>query len=229
MMGSRHLSSYFPSYHFHFIYLFHCPIVVYISTLSDRKVPILFFLDILSGKVWFVLVSLSIYSFGHPVSFWGLSCDFRIFHISGSLSLPTRQSPLQQNKMNPMETGTQMDLAELTRSRPGNYSALLNDILASPAEVPSPLLASDDFPLPASTTNWSIDQRFADLEAQLFERQEKISETLRLMTWALDMISKSVHVKQQAPTVTPGRGTTLCRTVRFNERSHCVERLGFNE
>ena len=36
-----------------------------------------------------------IYSFGHPVSFWGLSCDFRIFHISGSLPLPTRQSPLQ--------------------------------------------------------------------------------------------------------------------------------------
>jgi len=56
----------------------------------------LFFLDILSGKVWFVLVSLFIYSFGHPVSFWGLSCDFRIFHISGSLPLPTRQSPLQK-------------------------------------------------------------------------------------------------------------------------------------
>ena len=35
-----------------------------------------------------------IYSFGHPVSFWGLSCDFHIFHISGSLPLPTRQSPL---------------------------------------------------------------------------------------------------------------------------------------
>ena len=50
VMGSRHLSSYFPSYDFHFIYLFHCPIVVYISTLSDRKVPILFFLDFLSGK-----------------------------------------------------------------------------------------------------------------------------------------------------------------------------------
>jgi len=102
-----------------------------------------------------------------------------------------------------METGTQMDLAELSHSRPGNYLALLNDILASPAEAPSPLLASDNFPLPASTTNWSIDQRFVDLEARLFERQEKISETLRLMTRALDTISKSVHVKQQAPTVTP--------------------------
>ena len=50
VIPSRHLSSYFPSYHFRLIYLFHCSIVVYISTLSDRKVPILFFLDFLSGK-----------------------------------------------------------------------------------------------------------------------------------------------------------------------------------
>ena len=124
------------------------------------------------------------------------------YFIFGSLPLPTRQSPLQQNKMNPMETGTHMDLAELSRSRPRSYSALLNDILASPAEVPSPLLASEDFPLPASTTHWSIEQRFVDLEARLFERQEKISETLRLMTRALDTISKNVHVKQQASAVT---------------------------
>jgi len=99
-----------------------------------------------------------------------------------------------------METGTHMGLAELSCFRPENYSALLNDILASPAEVPSPLLVSDDFPLPAPAANWSIDQRFTDLEVQLFERQEKISETLRLMTRALDTNSKSVHVKQ---TVTP--------------------------
>jgi len=125
------------------------------------------------------------------------------YFIFGSLPLPTRQSPLQQNKMNPMETGTHMDLAELSRSRPGSYSALLNDILASPAEVPSPLPASEDFPLPASTTSWSIDQRFADLEARLFERQEKISETLKLMTRALDMISKTVHVKTQPSAVIP--------------------------
>ena len=102
-----------------------------------------------------------------------------------------------------METGTHTDLAELSCSRPGNYSALLNDILASPDEVPSPLLASNDFPLPASTTDRSIDQRFTDLEARLFERQEKISKTLRLMTRALDTISKSVHVKQQNSTITP--------------------------
>jgi len=126
--------------HHLFIYFHHHSIFVY-STLSDRKVSILFFLDILSGKVWFVLVSFLIYPFGHPVSFLRLSCDFRLFYIFGSLLLPTQQLPLQQNKMNPMETGTHMGLAELSCSRPENYSALLNEILASPAEVPSPLLA----------------------------------------------------------------------------------------
>ena len=79
----------------------------------------------------------------------------------------------------------------------------MNEILASPAEVPSPLPTSDDFQFPAPATDWSVDQRIADLETRLFERQEKISKTLRLMTRALDTISKSVHVKQQAPTVTP--------------------------
>jgi len=71
--------------------------------------------------------------------------------------------------MNPIETGTQMDLAELSRSRPGSYSTLMNEILASPAEVPSPLLTSDDFRFPASATDWSVDQWFADLETRLFE------------------------------------------------------------
>jgi hypothetical protein len=51
----------------------------------------------------------------------------------------------------------------------------------------------------ASTTNWSIDEQFADLKARLLERKDKISETLRLMTRALDILSKSVHVKQQSP------------------------------
>ncbi len=139
------------------------------------------------------------------LSAWGISCDFHHFIYFSLLSLPTQKSrlPLQQNKMNLTETGTQMDLAKLSRSRPGTYSALLNEILASPAEIPSPLLTSDDFQLPASATNWSTDQRFANLEVRLFERQEKISETLRLMTQALDALSKSVHVKQQSPTVIP--------------------------
>ncbi len=97
-----------------------------------------------------------------------------------------------------METGTQIDFVEPSRFRPGSYPALLNDILASPAEVPSLLSSSHDLRLPASATDWSFDQRFADLEARLFERQEKMSETLRSMTRALDILSKSVHVKQQA-------------------------------
>ncbi len=99
-----------------------------------------------------------------------------------------------------METGTQTDFVELSRFRPGSYPALLNDILTSPAEDPSLLSSSDDLQLPASATDWSPDQRFADLEARLFERQEKMSETLRSMTHALDILSKSVHVKLQAPT-----------------------------
>ena len=93
-----------------------------------------------------------------------------------------------------------MDLAKLSRSQPGSYSALMNEILASPAEVPSPLPTSNDFRFPASATDWSVDQRFTDLKTRHLERQEKISETLRYMTQALDTLSKSVHVKQ---TVTP--------------------------
>ncbi len=64
--------------------------LVYISILSDRKVLILFFLDILSGKVWFVLVSWFIYYFGHPVSFLKFSCDFWLFYIPGLLRLLVR-------------------------------------------------------------------------------------------------------------------------------------------
>ena len=97
-----------------------------------------------------------------------------------------------------METGTQTDFVELSRFRPGSYPALLNDILASPTEDPSLLSSSDDLQLPTSATDWSSDQRFADLKARLFERQQKMSETLRSMTRALDILSKSVHVKQQA-------------------------------
>ena len=120
------------------------------------------------------------------------------------LLLLTRQSPFQQNKMNPMETETQLDLAELSHSQPGTYSALLNEILASPAEVPSPLPSSNNFRSPASATNCSIDQRFMDLEARLFERQEKMSETLRLMTQGLNVLSNSVKIKQSVtPTAKP--------------------------
>jgi len=162
----------------HCLFIFVITLFYYIEPYLTGKFPSCSFLDILSGKVWFVLVSLFIYSFWTSCQLSGVELRLpTIYYICGSLPLLIRQSPLQQNKMNPMETGTQMDLAELSHSRPGNYSALLNDILASPAEVPSPLLASDDFPLPVSTTNWSIGQRFADLEAWLFERRENIQDS----------------------------------------------------
>jgi len=58
--------------------------------------------------------------------------------------------------------------------------------------------------------------------------------------WELGITKKEIHcikISQKgililvlfSSTVLAGRGTTLCQTVRFNERSHCVERLGFNE
>jgi len=131
----------------------------------------------------FVLVIISYILTLDILSVLGVSCDSHYISDSGSLLLPTWQLPLQ-NKMNPMETGTQIDLAEISHSRPRSYSALMNEILASPAEAPSPLLTSNDFRLPASAADWSMDQRFADLEARLFKRQEKISEILRLMTQA---------------------------------------------
>jgi len=105
--------------------------------------------------------------------------------------------------MNQTETGLLLELAEPSHSQPGSYSALMSEILASPAKDPSPLPSSDDFRLPASTTDWSIDQQFADLKVRLFKRQEKMSETLRLMTQALNVLSSSVNVKTITPPPKP--------------------------
>ena len=76
----------------HTIYLFYFsfPSLAYITTLADRKVPILFFLDILSGKVWHVLVSCFIYSFWTSCQFLGLVATSDIFYIFSLLPLPTR-------------------------------------------------------------------------------------------------------------------------------------------
>ena len=82
--------------------------------------------------------------------------------------------------MNPKETGHQTDPAKLSHFQSGSYPALLNDTSAPPADDPSPLSSSDDFQLPASATNWSTNQRLADLEAKLFERQEKCPRLLDL-------------------------------------------------
>jgi len=79
----------------------------------------------------------------------------------------------------------------------------MSEILASPAEVPSPLPSSDNFRLLASTTDWSINQQFMDLETRLFERQEKMSETLRLVTQVLNVLSSSVNVKTVTPPPKP--------------------------
>jgi len=80
---SRHWSRYW-SHHL-FIYFRHHSTLVY-STLSDRKVPILFFLDILSGNVWFVLVSFLIHLLDILSdilsAFWGLVATSGYFIFS---------------------------------------------------------------------------------------------------------------------------------------------------
>jgi hypothetical protein len=77
--------------------------------------------------------------------------------------------------MNPSETGTQLDSAELPRLRIENYSTLLDEILASPAGLPSHLLTSENFQLPAVTSAFQSKKRLADLEAKLLESQEKMT------------------------------------------------------
>jgi hypothetical protein len=101
--------------------------------------------------------------------------------------------------MNPCETGTQLDSAELPHLRIENYSTLLDEILASPAGLPSHLLASEDFRLPAVTSTFRTEKRLADLEAKLSENQEKMSQTLKSMSDMLVLLTRTVLVKQSTP------------------------------
>ena len=80
-----------------FVYLFSPSSHFSISYLIWQEVPILFFLDILSGKVWFVLVSSFIYYFWTSCQLSGVESRLpAIYYILGSLPLPTWQSPLQE-------------------------------------------------------------------------------------------------------------------------------------
>jgi hypothetical protein len=101
--------------------------------------------------------------------------------------------------MNPSETGTQLDLAELPRLRVENYLTLLDEILASPAGLPSHLLTSDDFQLPAVTSAFRTERRLTDLEAKLSENQEKMSEILKSMSDTLALLTRTVLIKQSTP------------------------------
>ena len=83
---SRHWS------HHLFIYFCHHSILLY-STLSDRKVPILFFLDILSGKVWFVLVSSLFIILDILSAFWGLVATSGYFIFSARFRLRPDSHP----------------------------------------------------------------------------------------------------------------------------------------
>src|ERR1700676_4416655 len=105
--------------------------------------------------------------------------------------------------MNPSGTGAQLDSAELPRLRVENYSTLLDEILASPAGLPSHLLASDNFQLPAVTSAFRTEKRLADLEAKLSESQEKMSRTLKSMSDTLALLTRNVLVKQSNPAPLP--------------------------
>jgi hypothetical protein len=105
--------------------------------------------------------------------------------------------------MNPSETGTQLDSAELPRLRIENYSTLLDKILASPAGLPSHLSTSEDFQLPAVTSSFRTEKQLADLEAKLSESQEKMSRTLKSMSDTLAVLTCTVLVKQSTPAPHP--------------------------
>src|SRR6202790_1598456 len=105
--------------------------------------------------------------------------------------------------MNPSGTGAQLDSAELPRLRVENYSTLLDEILASPAGLPSHLLASDDFQLPAVTSAFRTEKRLTDLEAKLSENQEKMSQTLKSMSDTLALLTRTVLIKQSTPAPLP--------------------------
>jgi hypothetical protein len=52
---------------------------------------------------------------------------------------------------------------------------LLDEMLASPAGLPSHLLTSEDFQLPAVTSAFRTEKWLADLKGKLSESQEKMT------------------------------------------------------
>ena len=105
--------------------------------------------------------------------------------------------------MNPSETGTQLGSAEPPRLRVENYSTLLDEILASPAGFPSHLLGTDEFPLPAVTSALRTERRLADLEAQLSDNQEKMSQILKSMLDMLALLTCTVLINHSTPATQP--------------------------
>jgi hypothetical protein len=109
--------------------------------------------------------------------------------------------------MNPSETGTQLDSAEPPRLRVENYLTLLDKILASPAGFPSHLLNTNNFQLPAVTSAFRTERRLADLEAQLSDNQEKMSQILKSMSDTLALLTCTVLIKQSTPVPDPTKIT----------------------
>ena len=89
MIPSHHLLSYSHGATLLFYLFFHHPTLVYISSLSDRKVPILLSLDFLPGMVY-DLYYLVVYSY-----LW-ISCQFLLISVTSDKQLCSDKSPFSR-------------------------------------------------------------------------------------------------------------------------------------
>ena len=89
-------------------------------------------------------------------------------------------------------TGTKLGLTEIPHFRTENYSTLPNEIVATPTELPSPLLTTENFHFPADTSALQTEKQLADLKVKLLENQEKMSNTLTSITNMLTLLSHAV-------------------------------------
>ena len=120
--------------------------------------------------------------FGLPVSL--CHCPICIPTFSDAIC---RQPPLQQDRMNPIETGTQLDHP--------TYSVVYDEIVGSPISFPSQVCPhSDESEPPSLPTICSPDQWLAELEAWLSKSHAKI-------TCILDLLSHAVCEKQSQSSV----------------------------
>ena len=104
--------------------------------------------------------------FGLPVSL----CAYPI-RLPTFSDATRRQPPLQQDRMNPLETGTHLDHP--------TYSVAYDKIVGSPMSFPSQACPHlDETEPPSPPTICSPDQQIAELEAQLSESHAKITCTL---------------------------------------------------
>jgi hypothetical protein len=102
-----------------------------------------------------------------------------------------------------IETQTQLDLAETSCLRTEIHSNFLDEISATPTELPSPLSVSERSRLPTVSSAFQTEKRLADLEATLLENQEKMSKTLESITNTLTLLSRTLLSRPLVPASLP--------------------------